>query len=110
LRTATGIPRHPIVAASQPINRHVWLSLALNTPALRLKVRSPNGPVIGDPPEGEVDQPAFTLLGQFGRPILSWRDGAVIVKHADDDYIPDLLAVARLLGARLLDTEGRELS
>jgi hypothetical protein len=89
---------------SEPIDRHGWLNLAITTPALMLKQR----PV--ESADDDVDYPAFTLLGQFDRPTLFWRDGAVIVRSADDGYVTDLRAIADRLGASLLDGDGRDVS
>jgi hypothetical protein len=86
----------PAVSAAEPISRHVWLSLAVATPALMQKRRPPYQP------DDDVEYPAFSLLGYFGRPVLFWRDGAVVVKQAEDEYLPDLRIIAARLGARLL--------
>jgi hypothetical protein len=93
----------PAAGHRKPINRHTWIRVALGVPALQTTVRFPD---LADD-EG-VEYPAFSLLGQFGRPILFWRDGEVIVKGAEDEYVPDLWAIARSLDAQLLFGDGTE--
>jgi hypothetical protein len=88
---------------SGPIGRHTWLRVALHTP--RLKQTS----IYPELPEHQgIELPAFGLLSNFGRPILFWRDGEVIVKRAQDEYLPDLAAIARALDARLVRPDGTD--
>ncbi len=90
-------------ALSKPIDRHEWLNLAVGTPALTLKQHVPDESL-----DDDVDYPAFSLLGRFDRPTLFWRNGTIVVKHADDGYLPELRTIAERLGARLLDRNGSE--
>jgi hypothetical protein len=85
------------------IGRHSWLRVALDTPALRQTSIYPELP----DHEG-IELPAFGLCSSFGRPILFWRDGEVIVKRAQDEYLPDLAAIAGALDARLVFPDGTE--
>ena len=84
------------------IGRHEWLSVAVSSPALVMKDRFPD---LGD---DDVDYPAFGLLGKFGKPTLFWRDGVVIVRRVEDEYIPDLTVIAEQLGAVLANRDGTQ--
>ena len=87
----------------EAISRRAWVHAALLTPALVMKHHFP------DQADDEgVDYPAFGLLGQFNRPVLFWRNGEVIVKRADDDYLPELFTIAHQLDARLVCPDGTD--
>jgi hypothetical protein len=85
------------------IGRHSWLRVALDTPALKQTNIYPELP----DHEG-IELPAFGLCSNFGRPILFWRDGEVVVKHAEDQYLSDLVAIASALDGRLVHPDGTE--
>ncbi len=85
------------------IGRHSWLRVALDTPALKQTSIYPELP----DHEG-IELPAFGLCSSFGRPILFWRAGEVIVKRAQDEYLSDLAAIASALDARLVHPDGTE--
>lgn len=85
---------------SEPIPRHTWFTLAVDTVALvqidpRLDTR-----------EG-IEPPAFGLLHRFNHPVLFWKAGRVVVKYADDEYLEDLRVIARRLGAEVRRVEQR---
>jgi hypothetical protein len=86
-----------------PIGRHTWLNTAVETPLLVLKTLHPELPE-----DQGVDHPAFGLYTHHGRPILFWRNGEVIVKHVEDEFLPDLVTIARVLDARLVHPDGTE--
>lgn len=86
-----------------PIGRHTWLNLAVETPVLVLKTLHPE---LSE--DQGVDHPAFGLYQYYGRPVLFWRNGEVIVQHVEDELLPDLVTIARVLDARLVHTDGTE--
>jgi hypothetical protein len=76
--------------SSDPIDRQVWLTVALDTVALvQLVPHSEEHP--------GIDVPAFGLWSRYNHPVIFWRRGEVIVKSANDEYLSDL----RLLASRL---------
>jgi hypothetical protein len=90
-------------AGAAPIGRHAWLNLAVEAPMLVLKTLHPELPE-----DQGVDHPAFGLYQRHGRPILFWPNGDVIIKHVEDEFLPDLVTIARVLDARLVHPDGTE--
>jgi hypothetical protein len=86
------------VGQSDPINRHRWLSYALNSVALvQLTPDQESRP--------GVEFPAFGLFGHYNKPVLFWRDGQVVIKYAGKEHLPDLNVIAEQLEADLVGTD-----
>jgi hypothetical protein len=90
------------------INRHRWLSYALQTPALQRWDDMPRYVRQLDEP---ADGPIFRLTG--GRenqpaPHLFWMDGQVVVRHVEDDWLRDLRSIASQLEGRLVQPSGED--
>lgn len=83
---------------SDPIDRQVWLTFALDTVALVQLV-----PYVEEHPG--IDLPAFGLWSHYNHPVLFWRRGEVIVKHAEDECLSDLRLLASRLRAELVSAD-----
>jgi hypothetical protein len=90
----------------EPINRHRWLSYALQTPALHRwddrawYIRQADEP---------LDAPVFGLRATDGSataPRLFWLDGRIIVRDANDEWLTDLRSIASQLQGRLVLPDG----
>jgi hypothetical protein len=88
------------------INRHKWVSFALQTPALQ---RWDDSPWYVRQPDEPTDGPVFRLRGSRDErpaPRLFWMDGQVVVRHIEDGWLPDLLSIATQLKGHLVSPDG----
>jgi hypothetical protein len=84
--------------SSDPIDRQVWLTFALDTVALvQLVAHNQERP--------GIELPAFGLSSRYNHPVLFWRRGEVIVMYADDEYLSDLQLLASRLRAELVPAD-----
>lgn len=79
----------------EPIDRHRWISYALNTPAL---VRWDNVPRPERPADEPTGIPVFRFRSQGPSPRLFWRDGEIVILDADESWMPEVVSMARQLG------------
>jgi hypothetical protein len=86
------------------INRHRWISYALQTPALGRVDDVPR-------PERPADEPEVTpvfrlhALGAEISPRLYWRDGEIVVLDAGDEWLSLLSSIASRLDADVVRTD-----
>ena len=93
-------------AGEELINRHRWVSYAIQTPALQ---RCDDMPWYARQPDEPADTPVFRLRATDNScpaPRLFWLDGQVIVRDVGDGWLADLRSIASQLEGRLVQPDG----